>query len=127
MLSVILACDDPLETAGLFTDLLGWNLVFASPPDAEDRLACVELGGAQVMLGTAEPEFLPDAARPYRGAGAEVYIRLPPDLDIDAIHTRHVDAGVVTRELERREWGEWVFQARIEGYRFMIAQEPAAS
>ncbi|GIG64537.1 hypothetical protein [Phytomonospora endophytica] len=127
MLSVILACDDPLETAGLFTSLLGWNLVFASPPDADDLLACVELGGAQVMLGSAGPEFLPEAARAHRGAGAEIYIRLPPGVSIDAIHTRHADAGVVTRELEQRAWGEWVFQARIEGYRFMIAQEPVDS
>ncbi|MEV0644045.1 hypothetical protein AB0I28_02155 [Phytomonospora sp. NPDC050363] len=97
MLSVILACDDPLRP---------------------------ELGGAQIMLGAAGPDFLPDAARPDRGAGAKICIRLPAALDIDRIRTRHADAGAVTTEPADREWGERVFQARIEGYRFMIAQEP---
>ena len=66
MLSVILACDDPYRTADLFVTHLGWRLVFATPADSDDRLACIELGDAPVMLGTAEEEFLPWLLRQRR-------------------------------------------------------------
>ena len=56
MSSVILACDDPYRAASLFVDELGWRLVFATPPEGDDRLACVAIGDAEVMLGTAEEE-----------------------------------------------------------------------
>lgn len=122
MLSVILACDDPYRAADLFTRL-GWRLVFATPGDSDDRLACVELGDAQVMLGVAEEEFLSAAARPYRGAGVEVYVRLPESMRIEDVHERHAQSGAVTGPLERRPWGETAFQFEAEGYRFMVAQE----
>ncbi len=125
MLSVILACDDPYLTASLFVEQLGWRLVFATPADSGDRLACVELGGEQVMLGTAEEEFLAGAARPYRGAGVEVYIRLPAAVPIEEVHRRHAAAGVVTRPLALRGWGEAAFHFEAAGYRFMVAQEQA--
>jgi catechol 2,3-dioxygenase-like lactoylglutathione lyase family enzyme len=127
MLSVILACDDPYATGDLFVGQLGWRLVFATPADSDDRLVCVELGDAQVMLGTAGEEFLPAAARDVRGAGVEVYVRLPEGVDIEAVHARHAAAGVVTRPLATREWGERAFHAEVAGYRFLIAAEPAAA
>jgi uncharacterized glyoxalase superfamily protein PhnB len=102
---------------------LGWKPIFATPTDSNDRLACVELGDAQIMLGTAEEEFLPNAARPHRGAGVEVYIRLPESAHIDEVHQRHAAAGVVTRPLARREWGERAFHFEAGGYRFLVAQE----
>lgn len=127
MLSVILACDDPYLAADFFVDRLGWRLVFATPADSADRLACVELGGEQVMLGTAEEEFLAAAARPHRGAGVEVYVRLPEAVQIEEVHQRHAAAGVVTRPLAAREWGEVAFQFEAGGYRFLVAQaQPAA-
>jgi catechol 2,3-dioxygenase-like lactoylglutathione lyase family enzyme len=127
MLSVILACDDPYRTADLFVAQLGWRLVFATPDDSDDRLACVELGDAQVMLGTAGEEFLPGPARAYRGAGVEVYVRLPESVEIEDIHQRHVAANVVTRPLAKREWGETAFHFEVDGFRFLVAQaEPAA-
>lgn len=122
MLSVILACDDPYRTADLFVNQLGWRLAFATPADSSDRLACVELGGEQVMLGTAEEQFLPSAARPYRGAGVEVYIRLPESIPIEEVYQRHAVADVVTRQLAAREWGEVAFQFEADGYRFLVAQ-----
>ncbi|MEV4755676.1 hypothetical protein AB0J86_11275 [Micromonospora sp. NPDC049559] len=128
MFSVILACDDPYRTADIFVTRLGWRLVFATPADSDDRLACVELGDAQVMLGTAEEEFLPGAARPYRGAGVEVYIRLPESIEIDEVHRRHAAGNVVTRPLARREWGEVAFHFEVDGYRFLVAQaEPTTA
>jgi hypothetical protein len=127
MLSVILACDDPYRTADLFVTQLGWRLVFATPADSDDRLACVELGDAQVMLGTAEEEFLPGPARPYRGTGVEIYIRLPESIQIEEVHQRHAAARIVTSPLARREWGESAFQFEADGYRFMIAQAETAT
>jgi hypothetical protein len=127
VLSVILACDDPYRTADLFVDQLGWQLVFRTPAESQDRLAGVGLGDAQVMLGVADEQFLPQAAREHRGAGVEVYVRLPVTVDIDAVHARHAAAGVVTRALCTRDWGERAFHAEIAGYRFLIAQEVVVS
>lgn len=124
MLSVILACDDPYETAGFCTDELGWRLVFATPRDSDDRLTCVALGDAEVMLGDATDEFLPAAARGHRGAGVSIYLTLPAEADIAAVHERHAKAGVVTQPLSQRPWGVQAFNATIAGYRFLIVQEP---
>jgi catechol 2,3-dioxygenase-like lactoylglutathione lyase family enzyme len=125
MLSVFLACDDPYRSAELFTTRLGWRLLFATPPDSDDRLACVGLGDAEVLLGTADEQFLPAASRAHRGAGVTVYLRLPVSEPIGPVHARHADAGVVTAPLSERDWGEVAFDAEIEGYRFLIAQPPS--
>jgi catechol 2,3-dioxygenase-like lactoylglutathione lyase family enzyme len=127
VLSVFLACDDPYAAADFMTERLGWRLVFATPRDSDDRLACVALGDAEVMLGTAAEEFLPAASRQHRGAGVTVYVRLPGTEDITAVHARHADAGVVTGPLALRPWGEHAFDAVICGYRYLMSQqaEPA--
>jgi uncharacterized glyoxalase superfamily protein PhnB len=125
VLSVFISCDDPYDAARLLTDRLGWRLVFATPADSDDKLACVSLGDAEVRLTTADERFLPQASRAHRGAGVTVYIRLPAWADIESVYARHAEAGVVSAPLERRPWGEIAFDAVIEGYRFLIAQEPA--
>jgi uncharacterized glyoxalase superfamily protein PhnB len=127
VLSVFLACDDPYATARLLTDTLGWQLEFATPRESDDKLACVRLGDAEIMLGTADEQYLPAASRPHRGAGVTVYVRLPGSADIDAVHARHAAAGVVTRTLEARPWGESAFDAVIAGYKFLITQEAVDS
>jgi uncharacterized glyoxalase superfamily protein PhnB len=124
VLSVFLACDDPYQVAQHMTNQLGWQLEFATPADSDDRLACVSLGGDEVMLGTAEERWLPAASREHRGAGVSVYVRLPQTCDIAAIHERHAAGGVVTEPLSQRPWGELAFDAVIAGYRFLISQEP---
>jgi uncharacterized glyoxalase superfamily protein PhnB len=126
VLSVFLACDDPYQTARLMTDQLGWRLEFATPSDSDDKLACVSIGGAEVMLGTADERFLSAVSRDHRGAGVTVYVRLPQTADIAAVHARHAAGGVVTRPLAQRPWGELAFDAVIAGYRFLIAQETLA-
>ena len=108
------------------TDQLGWRLEFATPADSDDRLACVSLGGAEVMLGTAEERWLPAVSREHRGAGVTVYVRLPDTNDIAAVHERHAAGGVVTQPLSQRPWGELAFDAVIAGYRFLISQEPVS-
>jgi uncharacterized glyoxalase superfamily protein PhnB len=126
VLSVFLACDDPYQVAQLMTDQLGWRLEFATPADSDDRLACVSLGGDEVMLGTSEERWLPAASREHRGAGVSVYLRLPQSEDIAKVHERHAAGGVVTEPLSKRPWGELAFDAVIAGYRFLISQEPVA-
>ena len=127
MLSLFLACDDPYETARVMTDQLGWRLEFATPADSDDKVACVSLGNdAQIMLGTADEQYLPAASRLHRGAGVTVYVRLPQATDIAAVHERHAAGGVVTQSLSQRPWGEVAFDAVIAGYRFLITQEPAS-
>jgi catechol 2,3-dioxygenase-like lactoylglutathione lyase family enzyme len=132
VLSVILACDDPYETAKFMTQILGWRLVFATPSDSDDKIACVGLGDAEVMLGTAEEQFLSAASREHRGAGTTIYVQLPPSEDIAAVHDAHAQAGVVTEPLTLRPWGVLAFNAVIGGYRFLITQrqpeqEPSTS
>jgi uncharacterized glyoxalase superfamily protein PhnB len=126
VLSVFLACDDSYQIATLMTEDLGWRLEFATPADSDDKVACVSLGGAEVMLSTADERFLPAAGRDHRGAGVTVYVRLPQTDDIAAVHARHAAAGVVTAALAQRPWGELAFDATIAGYRFLVAQETLA-
>jgi len=124
MLSVFLSCDDPYATADVLVSTAGWRLVFATPRESSDKLACVALGDAEVLLSTADELYLPAAAREHRGAGVTVYIRLDEDDDIAAIADRHATAGLVSRPLGERPWGEVAFDATIAGYRFLISQEP---
>ncbi len=126
MLSVILACDDLYDTAKFMTDRLGWRLVFATPADSDDKLACVRLADNEVMLGTTDEQFLPAASRDHRGAGVSIYIRLPAEEDIEAVHAAHAAAGVVTEPLSLRPWGVLAFNAVIAGYQFLITQQPPA-
>jgi uncharacterized glyoxalase superfamily protein PhnB len=124
MLSVFLACDDPYETADFLVRQLGWQLAFATPSESADKLACVTLGDAEVMLSTADERYLPERSRVHKGAGVTVYIRLPAAEDIASIHARHAAAGVVSAPLAQRPWGEQAFDAVIGGYKFLIAQDP---
>jgi catechol 2,3-dioxygenase-like lactoylglutathione lyase family enzyme len=123
MLSVILACDDLYDTAKFMTETLGWRLVFATPADSDDRLACVALADNEVMLGTTDEEFLPATSRDHRGAGVSIYVQLPPEEDIAAVHGAHAAAGVVTVPLSQRPWGVLAFNAVIASYQFLITQE----
>ena len=76
MLTPILATDDPYEAAAVFVTA-GWSLVFQTPPDSGDPLACVALAGAQLMLGTSLPGFLPAESRAHKGAGVEFHVTVP--------------------------------------------------
>jgi hypothetical protein len=121
MLTPILATDDPYEAAVVFVKA-GWSLVFETPRDSGDRLACVALAGAQVMLGTSLPEFLPAVSRAHKGGGVEFHISVP-SADIEAVyeeHRRHADS---VTGLEMQPWGEQAFHAVLLGYRFLIAAE----
>jgi hypothetical protein len=121
MLTPILATDDPYEAAAAFINA-GWSLVFQTPRDSGDPLACVALADSQLMLGTSLPEFLPVDSRAHRGAGVEFHVTVPSQ-HIGAVYEAHrCHAGSVT-ELAVQPWGEYAFHTVMLGYRFLIAAE----
>ena len=121
MLTPILATDDPYAAAVAFTDA-GWSVIFKTPPDSGDPLTCVGLADAQVMLGTAAPEFLAARSREHKGAGVEFHITVP-ESEIDAIFAAHRERADSVSELVLQPWGERAFHAVLAGYRFLIAAE----
>jgi hypothetical protein len=123
MLTPILATDDPYEAAAVFVKA-GWSLVFETPRDSGDPLACVALIGAQVMLGTSLAEFLPRESRAHKGAGVEFHLTVP-SADIAAIYEAHREHADSVTSLEMQPWGEQAFHAVMLGYRFLIAAEGA--
>jgi hypothetical protein len=119
VLTPILATEDPYWTAAIFTRA-GWQLEFETPPDSGDPLVCVSLAGSKVLLGTSEPQFLAEDARPFRGAGVEFHIDVPMG-QIEAIHLAHQAVDPAASVLEDRPWGERAFHTTLGGYRFLIA------
>jgi hypothetical protein len=119
VLTPILATDDPYEAAAVFVKA-GWSLVFQTPPDSGDPLACVALADAQVMLGTSVPEFLPAESRGHKGAGVEFHVTVPGS-DIGAVYEAHGRHAESVTELAVQPWGERAFHAVLLGYRFLIA------
>jgi hypothetical protein len=125
VLTPILATEDPYRTAAIFTRA-GWQLEFETPPDSGDPLACVSLAGSKVLLGTAEPQFLTEEARPFRGAGVEFHLDVPWRA-IEAIHAAHRAVDSSATALEDRPWGERAFHTTLGGYRFLIASPLSGS
>ena len=119
MLTPILATDDPYEAAAVFMKA-GWSPVFQTPPESGDPLACVALAGAQVMLGTSAPEFLPPESRAHKGTGVEFHVTVP-SADIGAVYEAHRRHAESVTELADQPWGERAFHAVLLGYRFLIA------
>ena len=98
----------------------GGRWVFQTPRDSGDPLACVALAGAQVMLGTSVPEFLPPESRAHKGAGVEFHVTAP-DADIGAVYEAHRRHAESVTQLADQPWGERAFHAVLLGYRFLIA------
>jgi hypothetical protein len=119
VLTPILATDDPYEAAAILVKA-GWSLVFQTPPESGDPLACVALAGAQLMLGTSPQEFLPAESRAHKGAGVEFHVTVP-DADIGAVYEAHRRHAESVTELAVQPWGEQAFHAVLFGYRFLIA------
>lgn len=119
MLSPILATDDPYRAAEVFVTA-GWSLVFQTPQDSGDPLACVALAEARVMLGTSLPQFLATESRPYKGAGVEFHLTVRGEVIQDVYEAHRLHADSVT-SLALQPWGELAFHAVLLGYRFLIA------
>jgi hypothetical protein len=123
VLTPILATDDPYAAAAAFVKA-GWSLVFQTPPDSGDPLACVALAGARLMLGASLPQFLPAESRAHKGAGVEFHLTVPSE-DIDAVYEAHRQHAESVTDLAVQPWGEQAFHAVLLGYRFLIAAESA--
>jgi hypothetical protein len=117
----ILATDDPYQAAQVFVKA-GWSLAFQTPPDSGDPLTCVVLAGAQLMLGTSLPQFLPAESRPHKGAGVEFHLTVPGET-IHAVYQAHRQHAESVTSLALQPWGEMAFHTVIHGYRFLIAAE----
>jgi hypothetical protein len=107
MLTPILATDDPYEAGAAFVEA-GWSLIFQTPPDSGDPLACVGLAGAQVMLGSSLPEFLPADSRAHKGAGVEFHLTVPSE-NIGAVYEAHRRHAESVTSLATQPWGGWHF------------------
>jgi hypothetical protein len=123
VLTPILATDDPYQAAADFVTA-GWSLIFQTPRDSGDPLACVGLAGAQLMLGTSLPQFLPAQSRAHKGAGVEFHLTVPSG-DIEAVHEAHRRHAESVTDLAPQPWGERAFHAVLLGYRFLIAADRA--
>jgi hypothetical protein len=121
VLTPILATDDPYGAAEVFVKA-GWSLLFQTPRDSGDPLACVGLAGAQLMLGTSLPQFLPMQSRAHKGAGVEFHLTVPA-ADIDAVYQAHRRHAESVTSLAVQPWGEHAFHAVLLGYRFLIAAD----
>src|SRR5215470_18567392 len=121
MLTPILATDDPYQAAAVFVKA-GWSLVFQTPPDSGDPLACVGLAGARLMLGTSLPQFLPTESRAHKGAGVEFHLTVPSE-DIGTVYEAHRRHAEPVTGLALQPWGEQAFHAVLLGFRFLIAAE----
>lgn len=125
MLSPILACSDVNQAITYYTDRLGFELAWSMPPNeqGETDFACVRLGDAEILLGITNG-FVAAEDLTRRGIGVQLYINLPPMLDIDAIYATAKARGArISREIETRDWGERGFNVRdLDGYQLMIAQ-----
>jgi hypothetical protein len=119
MLTPILATADPSAAADEFV-ASGWTLAYATPKDSDDRMAVVQLQGAQVMLGVDSEQFLPAESRDHRGAGVQLYVEVPVDA-IEAVHAAHQAPGPI----EQRPWGVRSFVVTLAGYSFMVATSPS--
>jgi hypothetical protein len=121
MLTPILATDDPYQAAAAFVEA-GWSLIFKTPRDSGDPLACVGLAGAQLMLGTSLPQFLSAEGRAHKGAGVEFHLTVPSQ-DIGAVYEAHRRHAESVTSLVTQPWGELAFHTVLLGYRFLIAAE----
>jgi hypothetical protein len=121
VLTPILATEEPYEAAAVFIKA-GWALVFETPRDSGDPLACVALAGARLMLGTSLPQFLPVDSRAHKGAGVEFHVTVPSE-EISAVYEAHRQYAESVTDLALQPWGEQAFHAVVLGYRFLIAAE----
>ena len=113
VLTPILATDDPYQAAADFVKA-GWSLIFQTPRDSGDPLACVGLAGAQPMLGTSLPQFVPAQSRAHKGAGVEFHLTVPSE-DIEAVHEAHRWHAESVTNLAPQPCGERAFHAMLLG------------
>lgn len=116
MIRPILACIDPYKAAEEFA-AAGWNIDFLQPPESGDPLVGVSLWGNSVLLGVTDGYVSDDQLR-HIGCGVEIYMTVPAG-QIQQIYENHLLLNPT--ELTVQPWGDFAFEVKIGGYRFMIA------
>lgn len=117
MLSAILACTNPYETAEKFKRA-GWTIESSNPPDSGDPLVDIELFGSRLMLGITAGYVEYDEL-PYVGCGIEFYISVPKG-ELKRLHDRCAEFN--PSAIEKQIWGDTVFTVEIDGFKLMIAE-----
>ena len=120
MISAILATEDPYEAKQEFLRS-GWELLFETPGDSEDKLVCVKIDSVQVRLGSGYPTYISVEAWPFRGAGVDFYIEFESVGIIESVYKNHNYANTAVDELSYKPWGVKGFRAKICGYSFFFA------
>lgn len=124
MISPILSVADIEASITFYTEKLGFTHEWSmTDENNKPTFSCVKLGDAEVMLGVLEG-FVEEADRDRLGKGVQLFIRLPQEIDVDALYTQAKTSGAtITRELETRDWGERTFSVKdLDGYHFMISK-----
>jgi hypothetical protein len=116
MLSAILACENPYETAKKF-ERAGWTISASNPPDSGDPLVNIELFGNRLMLGVTE-EYVDRDSLPYVGCGVEFYITVPKGA-LNGLHDLCTEFSPSV--IKKQMWGDTTFEVEIDGFRLMIA------
>jgi uncharacterized glyoxalase superfamily protein PhnB len=123
MLSPILSVFDIDASIDFYVEKLGFSRNWAlTDPDGKTNFANVQLGNAEILLGTID--FVAPEDREKRGIGIQIYIEVPKELDMDFVYQRVKSGGAnITRKIETRDWGERTFSVKdIDGYHLMLAQ-----
>ncbi len=116
MLSPIIACVDPYETAELYK-AAGWRIDFSSPPESGDSLVEVSLYDNSVLLGVTEG-YVDGKDIPSIGNGVVYYITVPMPV-LKQVHEDH--RAFFPTDICKKPWGDTVFEVAIAGHRYMIA------
>lgn len=124
MISPILSVADIEASITFYTEKLGFTHEWSmTDENNKPTFSCVKLGDAEVMLGVLEG-FVEEADRDRLGKGVQLFIRLPQEIDVDALYTQAKTSGAtITRDIETRDWGERTFSVKdLDGYHFMISK-----
>lgn len=121
----LLSVRDVAASIDFYTNLLGFTLEGEPLPgqNGEPVFAVVKHGTGILNLDHTEYDELPPNV-PV-GVGVELYISLPPEVDIDALYTQVQAAGVtIVQSLRQQFWGDKRFVIQDpDGYRLSLAQK----
>lgn len=119
----MLAVTDIAASMRFYTDVLGFQITFALPPDsATPDHVSLQQGDTTIMLHPLRVED--EAGRDHLGAGVVLYLSLADDEEIDAYFDRVKAAGArVLQEPTDQFWGDrdWGV-ADPDGYQLYIAK-----
>ena len=117
MLSAILACANPYQTAEKFRKA-GWTIESSNPPDSGDPLVDVGLFGNRLMLGITTG-YVEHDKLPYIGCGIEFFISVPKG-ELNRLHDLCMEFN--PSAIKKESWGDTVFRVEIDGFKLMIAE-----